>query len=371
MASRKDYYDILGIRRGATEEEIEKAYQKLARTYQSAPQPGNRTADFRFREIAEAYEILSNKARRERYDRLGIDFPFQEDLWYEMLEEGEEENSLDGFEDLWEPGFDRGRLGAEQTSSRGKDIHVTLEIDLEGAARGAAKKVQVLQEIPCVTCGASGVNAEGPREFCGQCGGAGQIQVGLPPSASAKKCDRCQGTGKVYVQRCQTCAGKGWVGRRRAVTVQIPPGVNDHCRLYLLHLGHAGKAAGPNGDLVAEIRVKPHPLFERKGDDLYAGLPLAIWEAALGTEVEVPTLEGMARVKIPAGVQSGDQVRIPRRGIPFLQGEGRGNLILRLKIQVPREVDEKSKKILEELERRGSSVSRWKRDWTGRSGNRR
>jgi molecular chaperone DnaJ len=371
MASRKDYYDILGIRRGATEEEIEKAYQKLARTYQSAPQPGNRTADFRFREIAEAYEILSNKARRERYDRLGIDFPFQEDFWEEMLEEGEEGNSLEGFEDLWELGFDRGRLGAEQASSRGKDIHVTLEIDLESAARGAAEKVQVLQEIPCVACGASGVNTEGPREFCGQCGGAGQIQVGLPPSASARECDRCQGTGKVYVQRCQTCSGKGWVGRRRTVTVQIPPGVNDHCRFYFSRLGHAGKAAGPNGDLVAEIRVKPHPLFERKADDLYVGFPLAIWEAALGTEVEVRTLEGIARVKIPAGVQSGDQVRIPGRGIPFLQGEGRGDLILRLKIQVPREVDEKSKKILEELERRSSSVSRWKRDWTGRSGNRR
>ena len=147
--------------------------------------------------------------------------------------------------------------------------------------------------------------------------------------------------------------------------------MNDHCRLYLLHLGHAGKAAGPNGDLVAEIRVKPHSLFERKGNDLYAGLPLAVWEAALGTEVEVPTLEGIVGVKIPAGVQSGDEVRIPGRGIPFLQGKGWGDLILRLKIQVPREVDEKSKKILQELERRSSSVSRWKQDWTGRSGNRR
>jgi len=370
MASRKDYYDILGIRRGATEEEVEKAYQRLARTYQSAPQPGNRTADFRFREILEAYEILSNKARRERYDRLGIDFPFQEDLWDETLEEGEEENSLEGFEDLWEPAFDGGRLGGEPASSKGRDIHVTLEIDLEGAARGMAKKVQVLQEIPCVTCGASGVNAEGPQRFCGQCGGAGQIQVGLPPSAAAKECDRCQGTGKVYIQRCAVCSGEGWVGRKRTVTVQIPPGVNDHCRLYLPRLGHAGRAAGLKGDLVAEIRVKPHPHFERKGDDLYSGLSLAIWEAALGTEVEVSTLDGTARVKIPAGVQSGDQIRIPKRGIPFLQGGGRGDQILRLKIQVPREMDGKSRKILEELERRSSAVSGRKRDWTGRSGKR-
>ncbi len=370
MASRKDYYDILGIRRGATEDEIEKAYQKLARTYQSAPQPGNRTTDFRFREIFEAYEILSNKARRERYDRLGIDFPFQEDLWDETLEEGEEENSLEGFEDLWEPAFEGGRLGGGPASSKGRDIYVTLEIDLEGAARGVAKKVQVLQEIPCVTCGASGVNAEGPRKFCGQCGGAGQIQVGLPPSASAKECDRCQGTGKVYVQRCMVCSGEGWVGRRRTVTIQIPPGVNDHCRFYFPQLGHAGRPAGLKGDLVAEIRVKPHPHFERKGDDLYAGLSLAIWEAALGTEVEVRTLEGTARVKIPAGVQAGDQIRIPKRGIPFLQGGGRGDQILRLKIQVPREVDGKSRKILEELERRSSAVSRRKRDWTGRSGKR-
>jgi len=370
MASRKDYYDILGIRRGATEDEIEKAYQRLARTYQSAPQPGNRTADFRFREILEAYEILSNKARRERYDRLGIDFPFQEDLWDETLEDGEEENSLEGFEDLWKPAFDSGRLGAEQACSKGRDIHVTLEIDLEGVARGVAKRVQVLQEIPCVTCGASGVNAGGPKKFCGQCGGAGQIQVGLPPSASAKECDRCQGTGKVYVQRCVVCSGEGWVGRRRMVTVQIPPGVNDHCRLYLTQRGHAGRGAGLKGDLVAEIRVRPHPHFERKGDDLYAGLSLAIWEAVRGTEVEVRTLEGTARVKIPAGVQSGEEIRIPKRGIPSLQGGGRGDQILRLKVQVPRDADGKSIKILEELERRCTAVSRRKRDWTGRSGRR-
>jgi molecular chaperone DnaJ len=370
MASRKDYYDILGIRRDATEEDIEKAYRRLARTYQSGPQPGGRTSDFGFKEILEAYEILSNKARRERYDRMGIDFPFQEDLGDEILEEGEEENSLEGFEDLWETGFTGQRLGADQAPARGKDIQIVLEIDLEDAARGAVKKVQVLQEIPCVTCGASGVNAGGPRKFCGQCGGAGQIQVGLPPSAAAKECDRCQGTGRVYVQRCEICSGKGWVGRRRMVPLHIPPGVNDHCRLYLAQLGHVGKSGGLRGDLALEMRVKPHPRFERKGDDLYAGLSLAIWEAALGTEVEVLTLDGTARVKIPAGVQSGDQIRIPKRGMPFLQGGGRGDQILCLKIQVPREVDGKSKKILVELERRNSFVARRKRDWTGRKGRR-
>ena len=219
MASRKDYYDILGIRRGATEEEIEKAYQKLTRTYQAAPQPGNKTTDFRFKEILEAYEILSDKARRERYDRLGLDFPLQEDLWEEGLDEGDEENSLEGFEDFWELGFKGGNQGVLQGEERGTDIHLTLEIDLASAARGVVKKVKILKENPCPVCQEEGFLSEGPRKLCGFCGGAGQIQVGLPPSAFSLECDRCGGTGRIPVQRCGACSGKGRIQRSMWVSI--------------------------------------------------------------------------------------------------------------------------------------------------------
>ena len=356
MASKKDYYDILGVRRGASDEEIEKAYQKLARTYQFIPQPGNKTADFRFREILEAYEILSNKSTRERYDRIGMDFFFQEDMWDEGLDEaGEEENSLEGFEDLWRPISEGGGPVAGPAPQRGREIRLTLEIGLECAVRGAVKEVQVFQEIPCSTCEGKGVDANGPRKLCADCGGAGQIQIGLPPAAVAKECGRCQGRGKVFVRSCEVCSGQGWVRRKKSVRLEIPPGVNDRCRMVLTRMGHAGKNGGAKGDLVAEIRVEKHPYFERKGDDLYLNLPLAIWEAALGTEIEVPTLDGALRVKIPAGVQPGDQIRMAGRGVPFLHGGGRGDQILALKIQIPRKMDEKSRKIMEGLRRQNKA----------------
>jgi molecular chaperone DnaJ len=355
MASRKDYYDILGIRRGATEEEIEKAYQKLTRTYQTAPQPGNKTTDFRFKEILEAYEILSDKARRERYDRLGLDFPLQEGFWEEGLDEGDEENSLEGFEDFWEEGFKGGHQGALQWEERGSDIHLTLEVDLASAARGVVKKVQILKENPCPVCQEEGFLTGGPRKLCGFCGGAGQIQVGLPPSAFGMGCDRCGGTGRISIQRCEACSGKGRVGQRMWVPIQVPPGVDDHCRLYLSRRGHEGRRGGPSGDLVAEVRVKKHAFLERRGEDLYLDLPLSMWEAALGAEVEVATLEKKVKVRIPAGTQCGEEIRVPEEGVPSLGGIGRGDLVISPRIWVPRRLDRKSKELLEELRQRLSA----------------
>ena len=368
MASKKDYYDILGVRRGASDEEIEKAYQKLARTYQFVPQPGNKTADFCFKEILEAYEILSDKSRRERYDRTGMDLFSQEDLWDEGLDEaGEEENSLEGFEDLLGPVSGGGASSVGLALQKGREIRLTLEIGLECAARGTEKEVQVFQEIPCSPCGGRGIDAKGPQRLCGLCGGAGQIQVGLPPGAVAKECDRCQGRGRVFVRSCKSCSGKGWVGRKRSVRLQIPPGASDHCRVILTGMGHTGKNGGPKGDLVAEIRVEKHPYFERRGDDLHLELPLAIWEAALGTEVEVPTLDGALRVKIPAGVQPGDPIRLVGRGVPFLHGGGRGDQILALRIQIPRKMDEKSRKMMEGLRRHSQADVRQRCRWPKRS----
>ena len=351
MASRKDYYDILGIRRGATEEEIEKAYQKLARTYQTAPHPGNKTTDFRFREILEAYEILSDKASRERYDRLGLDFPLQEGFLEEGLDEGEEENSLEGFEDFWGQGFKGENPGVLPRVERGRDIHLTLEIDLAGAIRGVVKKVQIIKENICSVCQGEGFPSGGPKELCGFCGGAGQIQVGLPPSAFCTGCDRCRGTGRISIRRCDACSGRGRIEQRMWVPIQVPPGVDDHCRLYLSRMGHEGSRGGPSGDLIAEVRGKKHAFFERKGEDLYLVLPLSMWEAALGVEVEVSTLEGKVKVRIPAGTQCGEEIRVSEEGVPSLDGIGRGDLVISPRIWVPRKVDKKSRELLKELRR--------------------
>jgi len=368
MASRKDYYDILGIRRGATEEEIEKAYQKLARTYQSAPHPGNKTAEFRFKEILEAYEILSNRTRRERYDRMGLELPPPDFFWEEALEaEEEEEGVFEGFEDVFEGFFEIGDQKAAQLARRGKDLHYPLEIDFEGAVHGTVKEVQILQEVPCIPCAGKGANLKGPQKVCERCGGAGQVQIGIPPSAFSRECGRCNGTGKIRIQKCEICSGKGWVSQRRAVSLQIPPGVNDRCRLYLPKTGHRGHNGGPRGDLIIEVKVQNHPYFWRKGDDLYVEVPLTIWEAALGAEIEIPTLHGPMMVDVPPGVQPQDELRFPSRGVPFLQGGGRGDQVLTFKMIVPRKMDDRSKKVLEELKTRNPANPRRKCGWNLKS----
>jgi molecular chaperone DnaJ len=364
MASRKDYYDILGVRRGATKEEIEKAYQKLARTYQSAPHPGNRTAEFRFKEILEAYEILSNQARRERYDRMGIELPpldfFEEDAYEEV---DEEESGFEGFEDVFEARFEAGQKTIAQPVQKGKDLHCTLEIDFESAVHGTRKEVHVLEEVPCLPCGGKGVSPNGPQKTCEPCGGAGQVQVGIPPLAFSQECSRCRGSGKVLIQRCEGCSGKGWVSQEKLVSLPIPAGVNDRCQIYLPKMGQPGKNGGPRGDLVAEIRLKGHPYFQRRGDDLYIEVPLTLWEAGLGVEVEVPTLEGSKKVKVPPGAQPGDQIRLAGQGVPHLQGGGRGDQVVVLKIVVPPKMNAKSRKILEELKRQNPVDPREECGW--------
>ncbi len=365
MASQKNYYDILGVRRGATEEEIEKAYHRLTRTHPYAPPPSQKTGEFRFKEILEAYEILSNKARRERYDRTGVELPPPDFLWEEEMEEEEEEGLLEGFEDVLEAGL-RSSGKIHQAEKKGKDLRFNLDIEFESAVRGTVTQVQVLQEIPCKSCAGRGLNLRGPQRVCRQCGGAGQVQVGLPPSAFFQPCGRCEGKGKIRIQPCRSCSGKGLVARRKRVSLRISPGVNDRCRLFLSGLGHMGPQ-GKRGDLIAEIRVGGHPYFERKGDDLHLEVPLDIWEAALGTVVEVPTLNGPYRLKVPPGVQPGDQLRLSGRGVPFLQGNGQGDQVITFAVRVPREIDARSRKLLQELKKKNSSDPRAECGWRRKS----
>ncbi len=364
MASQKNYYDILGVRRGATEEEIEKAYHKLTRTHPYAPLPSQKTAEFRFKEILEAYEILSNKARRERYDRTGVELPPPDFLWEEEMEDFEEEGQFDGFEDVLEAGLKP--YGIQRGEKKGKDLRFTLDIEFEDAVRGAVKEVQVLQEFPCKQCAGKGLSVRGPQKVCRQCGGAGQVQVGLPPSAFFQSCSRCEGKGKIRVQPCGPCSGKGFVLRKKRISLRISPGTNDGCRLFFSGLGHTGPE-GKRGDLVAEIRLGQHPYFNRRGDDLHLEVPLNIWEAALGAVIEVPTLNGPCRLKVPPGVQPGDQLRLSGRGVPFLQGNGQGDQVITFAVKVPREIDARSRKLLQELKKKNSSDPRAQCGWRRKS----
>jgi molecular chaperone DnaJ len=352
MASRKDYYDILGIRRGATPEEIEKAFQKLTRTYQFIPNPGNKTAATCFKEISEAYEILSDKEKREKYDRSGEELTSPPSAWDDDAEEEEEEGlHFEGFEDALDQYLGTGEFSGIPTPQRGKDVHFSLEISFDEAMRGESKVIEVGREIPCSPCSGTGNDPAGPRKICDRCGGAGQVQIGLPPAAFAEMCPRCQGQGKIPRQPCGKCLGKGRLIEKDRVRLHVPPGASDKCRIFSNGRGQGGRNGGGSGDLITTIKVAPHPFFQRRGDNLYVTVPLSVWEAALGAEIEIPTLEGMSRVTIPSGVQDGQPLRLSQRGAPFFYGGGRGDLVLAVKIIIPHHLGDRSKEILGELQR--------------------
>ena len=355
MASRKDYYEILGIRGDATEEEIEKAYQRLARTYQIDPPRGHKAGKSRFKEISEAYEILSNKEKRERYDRSGRELPPTDFFWEYGFEEGNEEEEefvLEGFEDVFKRYFGGGEQMASPKPQKGKNLHCTVKLKFKEAIQGAVAKVKVLREIPCPRCSGNGMNPESPRKICEECGGGRLIQIGLPPSAFSQVCPRCHGQGKISVQLCGVCSGTGRMAEDEVVPIEVPGGVSDGCRIYLMGMGQMGKNGGPRGELVAKVEVQNHPYFQRKGADLLVEVPLIFWEAALGAEIKIPTLEGSTVLEVPPGVQNGEQVRLPGKGFPYFHGRGRGDQVVSFKvITMPRELNERSKEILGELKR--------------------
>lgn len=364
MASRKDYYDILGVRRGATEGEIEKAYLKLTRTYQLDRPPGNKTTEFRFREISEAYEILSNKGKRERYDRSGSELPFPDIGWEYDPEEGEEEDfNLEGFEDVFERGIGRGEQAPFRKPQKGKDLFRSLEIKFEETIRGTVKEVRAEREISCPDCSGKGVDPASPQKVCDECGGAGQVQIGLPPSAFSHICPRCRGGGRVHLELCGSCSGKGKRTRKEVVLIEIPSGVDDGCRIHLTGMGQSGNGGAAAGDLVINLKVQEHPFFLRRGDDVHLAVPLAVWEAALGAEVEIPTLDGTVTLTIPQGTQSGDRLRLIGKGVPHFHGGGRGDQVVSLTIVLPQGLSENSKKILGELKRLNPEDPRERCGW--------
>lgn len=360
MASRNDYYDILGIRRGASEEEVERAFRKLARRYQV--DSGSKAAETRFKEISEAYEILSNKEKRERYDRIGPDLPFLDDSW--EFEPEEEAGLFAGFEDVFGKFFGRPEEGAFRQPQRGKDVHCQVSIPFLKAIQGGAAQVRVKKKNLCLGCAGKGKDPEGEERTCSQCAGARQIQIGIPPVTFLRVCPLCSGMGKIPVKVCGSCFGKGWVTEEEIISLPIPPGINDGCRIYLKGMGEAGKNGGSPGDLVALIEVEKHPHFRRRGDDLVLEVPLAFWEATLGAEVPIPTLEGAETVKIPPGVQDGERLLLCGKGAPSFHGEKRGNQVMILRVVTPQDLDERSKALLQELKRRNPQNPRQGCQWT-------
>ena len=347
MNAKRDYYEVLGVNREASPEEIKKAYRKLAHQYHPDKNPGDRSSEDRFKEIGEAYEILGNPEKRASYDRFGAAGPGRGFEGFGGFESG----FGNIFDDIFE-GFFTGRGGrTARGAQRGADLRYNLEIRFEEAATGVEKEIVIPRMDVCQACRGTGAKAGTQPVTCRTCRGTGQVRYSQGFLTVSQTCGQCRGEGRVVEHPCPTCRGLGQVKAERTLTVKIPAGVESGTRLKLAGEGERGVRGGPPGDLYVVIGVKEHPLFARHGDDLYCEMPIGFTQAALGAQIEIPTISGRATLKIPAGSQTGSEFRIKGKGLPNVRGYGRGDLVARIFVEVPAHLTAKQRDLLEQYAR--------------------
>ena len=351
MAGKKDYYEILGVDRDASQKEIKKAYRKLAKKYHPDMNKDNPEASEKFKEISEAYEILSDSDKRKRYDQYGHSGVNQDDFNFEDFAQG----GFGGFDDIFDMFFGgAGRSGQRRRGpQKGSDLQYRLEIDFEEAAFGVEKDITIPRTEQCQTCDGSGARPGSDVKTCPKCDGRGQIRVSqrtpFGQFTQAKTCDRCGGDGNIVSSPCPDCNGTGKQRRHRNLTVNVPAGVDTGTRLRMTGEGEAGDKGAPSGDLYIIIKVKPHDIFKRKGDDIYCEVPINFVQAILGDEIKVPTLDGKVKFNIPEGTQPGTTLRLKNKGIAHLNGHGRGDEYIKVKVVIPEHLDSEQKDILKEF----------------------
>ncbi len=350
--SRRDYYEILGVSREATDQHIKSAYRKLALKYHPDRTPGDTQAEERFKEAAEAYAILADTEKRQLYDRFGHAGVsgagagaggFDPTIFADFSDIFAGLGDVFGFGDIFGA---RRRRGGPQ---RGADLRYDLEITFDESARGAETTIQIPREETCETCSGTGAAPGTTAQTCSQCRGSGQLRYQQGFLTVARPCSNCRGTGKTIAQPCTTCRGAGRVGRERKLTVKIPAGIATGQRLRLYGEGEHGSAGGPPGDLYVVVHVQEHPFFHREEDDLYCELPINFPTLALGGSVKVPTLDGREELNIPAGTQAGARFKLRGKGMPNVSGRGRGDLHVIARVSVPKKLNKEQKRLLEEL----------------------
>ncbi|NPA32994.1 MAG: molecular chaperone DnaJ [Aquificae bacterium] len=341
-STKRDYYEILGVSRNASQEEIKKAYRRLVRKYHPdiCKKP---ECEEKFKEINEAYQVLSDPEKRKLYDMYGhaaFEGAHQQNVETnippieEILREFFEGVPFD-FESIFERATGRRRGRRRGRATRGEDIVVPVEISLEEAFSGTTVPINVERQVACEACGGSGYSSSSVRT-CPTCGGRGEVVQGNWFFQVRQTCPTCGGEGSVY-EPCPECGGSGTTTRSETIKVKIPPGVRHGSKLVVEGKGHEGRFGGPPGNLYILVNLKPHRIFERKGDDLYVDVNLTFPEAVLGTEIDVPTIEGKeVKVKIPSGTREGSLIKVPKKGMPRLKGGGRGDMFVRVHIDVPK-----------------------------------
>lgn len=342
--SKRDYYEILEVSRTATDQEIKSAYRKLALKYHPDRNQGDKNAEEKFKEAAEAYAILSDGDKRARYDRFGH-------AGVGGGGQGFDPSQFSGFEDIFGGlgdifGFGGGRRGGPQ---RGADLRYDLEIKFEQSAKGAETTIQIPRQETCETCKGNGAAPGTSPTTCPQCRGTGQLRYQQGFFTVARTCGQCRGAGKVVAKPCATCRGEGTIEQLRKLTVKIPAGIATGQRLRLSGEGEAGTQGGPPGDLYVVIFVREHEFFQRDGNDLLCTVPLAFTTLALGGEIKVPGLDGDEAVKIPESTQTGTTFKLRGRGMPDVSGRGHGDLLVTVQAITPKKLTKEQKKLLEQL----------------------
>ena len=368
MAEKRDYYEVLGVGKNATADEIKKAYRKLAVKYHPDKNPGDKVAEEKFKEAAEAFSVLSDADKRAKYDQFGhagVDgaapdfsggFGNLNDILNDLFGGGF--GGFSGFGGFGGFGGGRGQQSQPKVF-RGRDIRVRVKLTLEEIAKGVEKEISIEKSVPCSACGGKGAKNSSDVRICPACNGTGQVQrvvnSFLGQTIAYSTCQQCGGEGKIISNPCSTCGGTGLVRKRETIKVKIPAGVEAGMQLTLKGEGHAAKNNGINGDLLVVIEEQEHPTLKREGNNLFYTKIISIPEAILGGEVEIPCLDGTYRMKVDAGTQSGTMVRLRGKGLPSINGYGgTGDLYVKIIVWVPKKLNKEDKEIIESLKNRES-----------------
>ena len=360
MADKRDYYEVLGLQKGASEDEIKKAYRRLAKENHPDMNPGDKGAEARFKEIGEAYEVLSDPEKRSRYDQFGfagVDPNFAANQGAGGFGGGfggfGDFDIGDIFDSFFGGGATRGGARTANAARRGENIRVQAELTFEEAAFGCTKEVPISRIENCPECGGSGCEKGTTPEVCKRCSGTGtvrsQVRTAFGVMSSSSPCPDCGGAGKIIHSPCPKCRGKGAVRKNTTAKVEFPAGIDDGQTLSVRGIGHRGVNGGSAGDLLVTVSVLPHSQFERDGFNVYYDMPITITQAALGDSVEVPTLDGKVKYTIPDGTQTGTVFRLRGKGIPRLNSSGRGDQFVKVTVQTPMNLTGEQKELLRKL----------------------
>lgn len=353
--SKRDYYDVLGLEKGASKEEIKKSYRKLARKYHPDVNKEADAAD-KFKEAKEAYEVLSDEQKRAQYDQFGHAGPQSQGFGGF----GGGGQDFGGFGDIFDMFFGGGGRSRDPNApQQGADLQYTMVLDFEEAIFGKETDIKIPNEETCDTCSGSGAKPGTKTKTCSHCQGSGQLNqeqnTPFGRVVNRRVCHYCNGTGKIIPEKCNTCGGAGTVKKNKTIHINIPAGIDEGQQIRVAGKGEPGKNGGPTGDLFVVIQIRPHEFFVREGDHIFCELPLTITQAALGDEIEVPTVHGEVKLKIPAGTQSGKTFRLKGKGAPNVRGRGQGDQHIKVKVITPTKLTDRQKELLREFNEIGGN----------------